>query len=285
MKPKTIITYLVNWNPQWIKTVELSNWIGKTLVIPRSQLKETKDRVEMKQPAIYFLFGKDEDDNDVAYIWEAENVYQRLLNHDTNKDFWNYVVVFVSKDNNLTKADVKFLEAKAINKAKLVNRYVLTNSVAPIPNNLPEYQESTMDEFLENIDLLISAIWFPILKEFVKNVQNKDEKEYFLTARGSDAHWLYTEEGFLVLKGSVGPVEMVKSEIENKQYAFRHRPKLLKKWVITEDWNMIRFEQDYLFNTPSSASNILLWSASNWWVAWKDVNGKTLDENERQGLE
>jgi hypothetical protein len=37
------------------------------------------------------------------------------------------VIAFVSKDNNLTKADVKYLEAKAIEKAKKSNRYILQN--------------------------------------------------------------------------------------------------------------------------------------------------------------
>lgn len=59
-KPKTIITYLVDGNPTGIKTAELSNWIGKAIVIPRSKIKEAKDRGEVKQPAIYFLFGEDE---------------------------------------------------------------------------------------------------------------------------------------------------------------------------------------------------------------------------------
>ena len=43
---------------------------------------------------------------------------ERITSHDTKKDFWDTVIVFVSKDNNLTKADVKFLEAKSIERAK-----------------------------------------------------------------------------------------------------------------------------------------------------------------------
>jgi hypothetical protein len=50
------------------------------------------------------------------------------------------------------------LEAKTIERAKKENRYSLQNQVEPIPNNLPEYQIASMNEFLDNIDLLISAI-------------------------------------------------------------------------------------------------------------------------------
>lgn len=56
MAGKTITQFLVDGSPIGIKTIELSNWIGKALQIPRAKLKEAKNRPEMSQPAIYFLF-------------------------------------------------------------------------------------------------------------------------------------------------------------------------------------------------------------------------------------
>lgn len=136
----------------------------------------------MNQPAIYFLFGEDSEGNNRAYIGEAENVIHRLASHDTGKDFWDTVIVFVSKDNNLTKADVKFLEAKAIERAKKSGRFILENAVEPIPNNLPEHQKDTMIEFLGNIDLLISAIGYPIIKETVSMYPQSMLEYYYLSA-------------------------------------------------------------------------------------------------------
>jgi len=106
--PKTIITYLVDGNPQGIKTVELSNWIWKTISIPRANLKDVKNRTEINQPALYFLFGEDEKENKMAYIWEAENVIQRMADHDSKKEFWDTVIAFISTSNSLTKADMVF---------------------------------------------------------------------------------------------------------------------------------------------------------------------------------
>ncbi len=284
---KTITTYLVDWSPTWIKTVELSNWIWKAIIIPRAKLKDVKQRQEVLQPAIYFLFWKDENWNDLAYIWEAENLINRIWNHDTNKDFWDLVIAFVSKDNNLTKADVKYLEARAIEKAKKLNRYILQNWVEPIPNNLPEYQVSTMNEFLDNIDLLISAIWYPILKEFTKNLklENNDENIYFLKARGAEWKWFLTDEWFIVLKWSKWPIKMIDAEVKNKWYAFRNRPLLKDKWIIKEEWENIIFIKDYLFSSPSWAWNLITWRPENWWIVWKNKDWKTLDEIERKNLE
>lgn len=64
---KTITTYLVDWSPTWIKTIELSNWIWKAILIPRAKLRDVKQRQEVLQSAIYFLFWKNENGNDLAY--------------------------------------------------------------------------------------------------------------------------------------------------------------------------------------------------------------------------
>ena len=102
-KPKTITTFLVDGSPTGVKTVELSNWSGKAIVVPRVKLKDVKNRPEMQNTALYFLFGEDEQGNSLAYIGEAENLFNRIVNHDTNKDFWEFMIGFISKDNSLMK--------------------------------------------------------------------------------------------------------------------------------------------------------------------------------------
>ncbi len=66
-------------------------------MVPRAKLKDVKNRMEMQQSGIYFLFGRDDNDNDMAYIGETENLFDRIANHDTNKDFWELVIAFTSK--------------------------------------------------------------------------------------------------------------------------------------------------------------------------------------------
>ncbi len=282
---KTITTYLVDGSPTWIKTVELSNWIWKAIIIPRAKLKDVKQRQEILQPAIYFLFWKDENWNDLAYIWEAENLINRIWNHDTNKDFWDIVIAFVSKDNNITKADVKYLEAKAIEKAKKSNRYLLQNWVEPIPNNLPEYQVSTMNEFLDNIDLLISAIWYPIIKEIQTNIEEKNQENiYYLKSKWFEWKWIYNEDWFTILKWSKWPKLIQEWQIKSKWYAFRNRPILIENWIIKEENDYIIFLDNFTFDSSSSAASLIWWASLNWWISWKNKNWKTLDEIERKNL-
>src|SRR3989338_4790976 len=53
--PKTIKIFLIDGEPDGLRTVELSNWVGQAVVIPRNKLKEAKNRPECNKPAVYFL--------------------------------------------------------------------------------------------------------------------------------------------------------------------------------------------------------------------------------------
>ena len=59
----------------------------------------------------------------------------------------------------MTKADVQYLEYRAIAIAKKTKQYSLEdNKQTPNAPNLPEYQQDNMDEFFEDICFLASFI-------------------------------------------------------------------------------------------------------------------------------
>lgn len=118
--PKTIITYLLEGNPQWIKTVEFSNRLIKWVSIPRKDFQVAlKDIDELKLSWVYFLLGEDEEGNQLAYLWQATILGKRLNDHykDTNKDFRNIAVAFTYKDGTLNESDINFLEKELITEA------------------------------------------------------------------------------------------------------------------------------------------------------------------------
>ena len=113
-QPATIKLFLVHGSPNGLRTAELSNWSGKAVSAPKTEIPELLKREELGSPGFYILTGIDPDSGDKAiYIGEAENVSNRLKGH-VSKDFWNSVTVFVSKDENLTKAHIRYLEGKLI---------------------------------------------------------------------------------------------------------------------------------------------------------------------------
>ena len=77
MYGKSIELFLVNGTAESLITAELSNWNGKAIKIPRTEVAEC-ERDDIKGVGVYFLFCKEEDGGDSVYIGEAENVLDRL---------------------------------------------------------------------------------------------------------------------------------------------------------------------------------------------------------------
>jgi hypothetical protein len=284
MIPRTIITYLADWNPTWIKTVEFSNRLIKWISIPRKDFKESLNRDEIKYSWIYMLLGVDENDNEQAYIWQATVLWKRLNDHykDTKKDFWNNAICFTYKDWSLTESDINFLERELINEAKRVNRYNIINWTSWNNWLIQEHRIPDMQEFMEDLKILILNLWYPILKEVITKKELEDEKNvYYLNARWSNAKWFYTEEWFLVLKGSIWKSAIIPYQIK-QWHIKRNRDKLIGNWDLIEDQENINLINDILFKTPTNACNIISWWNLNWWIEWKDKNWNTLDKNIRK---
>ncbi|GFO71746.1 hypothetical protein BJAS_P1433 [Bathymodiolus japonicus methanotrophic gill symbiont] len=75
----TIKLFLVHGSANGLRTAELSNWSGKAIAAPRTEIPELLKREELGRPGIYFLTGVDPDTDDKAiYIGEAEDVSKRL---------------------------------------------------------------------------------------------------------------------------------------------------------------------------------------------------------------
>ena len=151
---KTISLFLIEGNPNKRWVCELSNWNGKAYKIPRIDVKHCDDRMDLSACGVYFLFGKsDSDDKGIVFIGEAENVYERLKQHDApnGKDFWNECIVFISKDNRLNKAHIKYLEHRCYLLAKEADRYYIENSTIPADASLTEAEQAEMEEFSKSL--------------------------------------------------------------------------------------------------------------------------------------
>src|ERR1039457_3180129 len=105
---KTIKIFLFDSDPNGRMSCELSNWSGKAYKIPRIKIKECSDRDDLSNTGVDLLFGKNDEGKDQVYIGEAECILKRLNQHLVQKDCWNETIVFISKDDNLNKAHIKY---------------------------------------------------------------------------------------------------------------------------------------------------------------------------------
>ncbi len=277
--PKTIKIFLVDSEPNGLKTVELSNWVGQAIVIPRNKLKDTKQRSDCNKPAVYFLVGKDDEQAllSTAYIGEAEILWNRLTNHDSSKDFWLTAIAFTSKDNNLTKAHVKYLESRCIEIASSVKRFNLENGTKSTLPTLSEADIAEMEEFLNNLKLLLTAVGYPILQEIASKEQVNVSDPLF-TCRGklAVASGRMTNEGFVVYRDSTATTQHSAAVAERNK---RNIEKLISNGYLEQkDENLYIFTKDYVFNSPSAASDIILGNSTSGWKKWKSKDQKTLEE-------
>lgn len=276
---KTIKIFLIDGEPNGLKTAELSNWVGQAIVIPRNKLKETKQRPECNRPAVYFLVGKENEEAllATAYIGEAENLWNRLSTHDSSKDFWQTAVAFVSKDNNLTKAHVKYLESRCLALATQAKRFDLENDTESSLPSLPEADIAEMEEYLENLKLLLSALGYPILREVVsKEQKNISDPLFTCKGKGAIATGRMTSDGFVVYKDSTATTDITKDVIDRNQRTIEKL--LLNHYLEKISDSLYVFANDYVFNSPSAASDIILGNSTSGWKKWKTENSKTLEE-------
>ena len=280
---KTIKIFLIDGDPNGRMSCELSNWSGKAYKIPRVRIKDSTDRSDLSSTGVYLLFGKDDDGKDQVYIGEAESVLKRLNQQLTLKDFWNEAIVFISKDENLNKAHIKYLENRLHEIAKNANRYKIDNSVIPTQSSISESDRAEMEEFIEYIKMLVNTLGHKVFdeKREFKPKQNegffKEEFFYINAARGAEGVGEPTSDGFVVFKGSKAAGSTVTSMTSS---FITLRQKLIEEEVVIDKGSFLEFPEDYIFICSSAAASIVLGRNANGLTEWKLKSGKTLKEFE-----
>ncbi|TDQ16250.1 uncharacterized protein DUF4357 [Algoriphagus boseongensis] len=275
---KTIKIFLIDGDPNGRMSCELSNWSGKAYKIPRIKIKDCTDRDDLSSTGVYLLFGKDEEGKDQVYIGEAESILRRLNQQLTSKDFWNESIVFISKDENLNKAHIKYLENRLHEIAKKVNRYKVENSIIPTQSSISESDRAEMEEFIEYIKMLVNTLGHKVFEE-KREIKSKQKQAIFYAkaARGADGQGEPTSDGFLVFKGS----KAAGSTVPSMTTSFvTLRQKLIDQGILLDKVDYLEFQDDYIFSSPSTASTIVLGRNSNGLLDWKMKDGNPLKDFE-----
>lgn len=274
---KTIQMCIFDGNPNGRIMCELSNWNGRVYKISRNDLSEFTNRPDCDYTGVYFLFGKDEDNNDTVYVGEAEKMLVRLKQHLKDNNYWNDCVVVISKDNILNKAHVKYLENKFFNLALDAKRSSVINSTIPTCSSISEFDEFMLSEFIENARLLVNTLGFKVFdKTDISIIERESNEAIFNIAatRGADAKGMLVPDGFMVFKGSKIAKDTAPSMSTN---LVNLRNKIIEKNIINSDFV---FDSDYIFTSPSLAAAVVMGRNANGRTEWKTVNGKSIKDIE-----
>jgi len=286
LKPFSLRIFVADGDPDGLRVVERSNWIGKAVMFPRALLPKVKQRDELGQTGVYLLLGPREDgEGEMLYIGEGDPVRPRLESHYAQKDFWNRAVCFTAGGNGrLNKAHVQFLEASLIRLAKAAKRLPLDNANQPAEPSLSEADCADMQVFLENMLGMLPVLGIHAFEQLAPAAALAAETLLTCKGKGIVAQGFEATQGFVVRAGSQAIGETVPSMQQHVRGMFDLRQELIGNGVLERDGDHFRFAQDFVFSAPSTAAAVVLGRSSNGRVEWKDARGRTLKELQAQEL-
>lgn len=295
VRGKSINLFLMDGDATGRIKCTLANWTGVAYKIPRTELDKCKERDDLKQSGVYFLFGmSDETGKNVVYIGQAgarkngEGILNRLQEHKRNpeKDYWTEAIVFTTSNNSFGPTEISYLENRFCNLAVNANRYDVKNGNDPTPGNITEEKESEMEEFIDYAKVIMGTLGHNVFepltkpmtmkKEEVTDVSNDNRKLLLKrTIKGIgtvEAVGSQTSEGFVVFEGShISP-----TDDDTIPAAIKERRK-----KVNVDVNSI-LKENMLFTSPSYAAMFVIGKSANDLTSWKTEDGKTLKSLESE---
>jgi hypothetical protein len=287
---KKLTVYLIDENDNGPRTIEIGNWSGKSFYSPRANLTQIIDRPEFSKPGVYILKSDPTDDSfqERIYIGEAEKIGNRLKQHlkDADKDF-REVIVFISKDELLTKSHIKYIESRLVSQAKQARNSEIDNSNTPTESSLSEADISDMEYFINQIKFIlpVPGYYFLVPNTITKSDINSkvvySNDKYFAKGQHVNAELIESSEGFIVLKGSTARKEVEDSLSTTYQ---KLRNKYLETGILEEKENELVFNEDATFSSLSAAATVIFGRSTSGPEAWKNKNGKTYREIQEENL-
>lgn len=276
---KSIELFLANGTADSLITAELSNWNGKAIKIPRIEVSDCK-RDDIKGAGVYFLFCKEEDDSDSVYIGESETIQERLNQHirdynaDKEKFYWTTAVIFLGRD--LNKALIRYLEDRFVQIARDCKRYKVLTKNTYGKTVMKESQTAAMEEFIDNVRILINALGYKVLEPTVHNDPNStvDDETLFLYLGNASGKGMVTTEGFVLFAGAV------LNEKTSEKSLSKGAATLRKKHLASNKVKDFVTTEDILFSSSSAAADFVTGYSVSGPATWKNSAGVTLKELE-----
>lgn len=290
---KTITLFLMDGSATGRIKCTLANWTGVAYKIPKTKIDSCRERNDLKQSGVYFLFGtSDETGKSVVYIGQAgarkkgEGILSRIQEHKRNpkKEYWTEAVIFTTSNDSFGATEISYLENSFCNLARDAERYMVKNSNDPTPGHITEEKKSELEEFIDNSRIIMGTlghrVFEPLVDDIDRNSQGeaKENEEQFLffklkprkSERQIEAFGKKTVEGFVVLKGSM-------ISTTEKEYLSLKVKEARKKALIDENGIL---QEDTLFYSSSFAAAFVVGRTYRGNKAWKNQAGKTLKDIE-----
>lgn len=288
---RSIELFFVDGTPDGMVTATIPfQWTGQVLVTRRTQLKEALERDETQRPGVYLLIG-DKEGRPTIYVGETDELRTRIKQHASSKDWWEAAVLISASGEPLNKAHARYLEYRLFLRAKEVAKVEMDNSQIPTASKLSDAARAHMDDFLENIYLVLPALR---LDFFTQNT--KPNSLPYTPAIPTQVHFTFKvnqhsisarahlDDGdFVVEAGSTARLRW--EGVPHPTYLRLHQ-ELVDQGVLEQRENQCVFVKNYGFSSPSAAAAVVAGRAASGPKSWI-VEGSSLSygEWEARGLE
>lgn len=275
MGAATIRIFLADGTPHGIRVVEKSNWTGRAVEFSRIDWPRARSRADFAKPGVYVLTGEADDGRMRVYVGEADDLRARIAQHYSGpgaKEFWTRAIAFVSTNDSLNKAHVRYLESRLVGLAGLAKRCTVENSATPNETRLSEYDRAEAESFLEDMLLIYPLVGIEAFAP-AADKPSVERPLLHLRVKSVEATGQESPEGFVVFKGS--RASATETGVIH-EFLRTQRAQLLASGVLAPDAAGLVVTQDFTFSSPSTASGVLLGRNSNGRVEWRDGAGKTL---------
>lgn len=293
--------FLVDGSPNGMITAEIIGWTGHVLFAPRVRIADLLSRPEASKTGVYLLVGEAEETGGLpqVYVGEGDNVGVRIASHNRDKEFWDKVFLITSKDTNLTKSHVRFLEMKLLALIRKEARATAINSTAPDTIQLPEAETSDMQKIMYELQVLLPTLGLdfvraspkpsvrtsyesPNLEDFLVSdptagherfgqqrptVVGAESPTFVLTAAGMTARAVEVDGKMVVLQGSEARGGTT-SSIASNVAAERNRLLAAGRLKVSDRANVLVFAEDVSFTSPSAAAQAVMGTSRNGRTDW-----------------
>ncbi|KQP74772.1 hypothetical protein ASF60_23230 [Methylobacterium sp. Leaf113] len=267
---RLIKLFITGDDPRSLRTVELDNWWGMAVMGRRSYFKKALAREELSRSCIYLLIrSTGTDDLPEVYVGESDDFSQRYKADDFPVAFDSFVV-FTNKDDNLTRAHVKWLEREVWELlGRNEGKVQLANRSTPTGSKLPEAETASMSTFLGNMIYVLEALGFaffeepgapptetpalpsmptvtPAVQSFFTGAQPRSETH--------KAHLDMVGDGYVLRAGSMISASATDSLPSS---VAKLRAQLLAENALVPQDGCLRLTKDIAFTSPSPASALV----------------------------
>lgn len=259
---RSIELFFVDGTPDGMVTATIPfQWSGHVLISRRTQLKEALERPETLRPGVYLLVG-DKDGTPSLYIGETDELRTRTKQHAATKDWWEVAVLISSSGETLNKAHARYLEYCLYRRATQVAKVSLDNSQSPTESKLSDAARAHMDDFLENILLVLPALRFDFFTQNTKPTIAVTQSlmapilsfSFEVPRNGIKARAHLDHGDFVVEIGSNARLRW--EGAVHRTYTRLHQ-ELLEQGILQESGGHAVFVQNYGFSSPSAAAAVV----------------------------